>query len=90
MRRRINKNAVCSSENYSASKRVHQSALQEAHSSFSLMAVSSKVAEEDKITLGKQFLRAAQLVTINVFGKPLKITKSEYDKHCTDFKMVYA
>ena len=90
MRRRINTAAVCSSENYSASRRAHQFALKEAHTSFSLMVVSNKVAEEDKLTLGKQFLRAAKLITIMVFGKPLQITKAEYDAHCQGFKIVYA
>lgn len=89
MRRRINKAAICSSENYSASRRVHQSALIEAHTSFDMMAVSGKVAKEDKLTLGKQFLRAAQLVTIKVFGKPLKVTKAEYEAHCQGFKLSY-
>lgn len=89
MRRRINKAAICSSENYSVSRRVHQSALIEAHTSFDMMAVSGKVAKEDKLTLGKQFLRAAQLVTIKVFGKPLKVTKAEYEAHCQGFKLSY-
>ena len=89
MRRRINTAAICSSENYSVSRRVHQSALIEAHTSFDMMAVSGKVAKEDKLTLGKQFLRAAQLVTIKVFGKPLKVTKAEYEAHCQGFKLSY-
>ena len=89
MRRRINRAAICSSENYSASRRLHQSALMEAHTSFDMMAVSGKVAKEDKLTIGKQFLRAAQLVTIKVFGKPLKVTKAEYEAHCQGFKLSY-
>lgn len=40
MRKRINANAVCSSENYAASKRIHKAMLKRVHSTFGMTVVS--------------------------------------------------
>lgn len=74
MRRRINRAAVCSSENYSASRKAHKSMLEEKHSSFCPTAISSETAESP---FKKNI--SVSLVVISVFGKPIKITKEEYD-----------
>lgn len=83
MRQRINVNAICSSANYRASKRVHSSALERAHASF------EKTLEEAK-ALGKQALPIIKptLVKIRVLGKEMTITYSEWESHCRDFEII--
>lgn len=77
MRKRFNPNAVCSSENYAASKRAHRAMLEEAHASFSEPVCSGKDKSEELAAKVKLF-RAVSLVTISVFGKPLRITREEF------------
>lgn len=81
MRKRINKNAVCSSENYSASKRVHQEYLKESHSSFCAL----KVSDSEPLSQDRLLFRQHRMVTIRVFGKPLQVTEKEYTTHCEGF-----
>ena len=83
MRKRFNRNAVCSSQNYSASKKAHQELLQEKHGSFVGLAASDQHLEE--IPLNRKLFAKSYMVTIWVFGKPMLVTKDEYDKHCQGF-----
>ena len=83
MRQRFNRNAVCSSQNYSASKKAHQELLQTLHDSFVGFTVSDQHLEET--TLNQKLFARSYMVTIWVFGKPMQVTKDEYDKHCQGF-----
>lgn len=75
MRKRINANAICSSDNYRASKKVHQNMLKEKHKNFSFMAVS---------TSSNPIHYTPKYKTIKVFGKEITITMEEYNEHCKD------
>ncbi len=74
MRKRINKNAVCSSENYKTSKRVHQELLRENHESFCMMVVSGEI----KINVSA----SPKFKTIKVFGKDIRVSIEDYNNHC--------
>lgn len=87
MRKRINPNAVCSSENYSASKRVYINKIKRDHEAFSLMALS-KIREEKEEELTFERRMALQkmkerdsYVYVKCFGKATKITKERYEKY---------
>lgn len=71
MRKRINTNAICSSDNYRASKKAHQNMLREKHKDFSFM--STPISSTPYIPKYK---------TIRVFGKEMIITREEYLEHC--------
>lgn len=89
MRKRFNPNAVCSSENYSASKRIHKELLQERHNSFSVnMATFSSVEGEGKKAALLPVAKS-HMVTIHVFGQPVKVTQEEYENHCQGFTKHY-
>ncbi len=77
-RKRINKNAVCSSENYTASKRVHREYLQEKHNHFCMMTVSGEISIDVPA-------KAPRFKTIRVFGKDMQVTIDEYNTHCKDY-----
>lgn len=88
MRKRINRSAICSSENYIASKKVHQAYLKEMHSSFSIVAVSAMHNEGGELSLDrkmalrvKQRSEASKTVFIKVFGKLNEINKDLYNKY---------
>lgn len=83
MRKKFNRNAVCSSQNYSASKKAHQELLQEKHGSFVGLAASDQHLEE--FPLNRKLFAKSYMVIIWVFGKPMQVTKDEYDKHCQGF-----
>jgi len=68
MRQRINPAAVCSSSNYYASKRVHRKYLEEKHREFILSGF-------DKIPA------TPKSVVITVFGKPMRVSYSDYVNH---------
>lgn len=70
MRKRFNPNALCSSDNYKASKKAHKAFISERHSHFTGIAVSGKITirQDSKV--------------IRVFGKNLRITIDEYNEHC--------
>lgn len=81
MRKRINRNAICSSENYKASKRVHQEFLHELHSSFCIAGYS----DSSPLSQDRLMFRQHRMVTIKVFGKVLQVTEKEYEAHCYGF-----
>ena len=87
MRKRIRRSAICSSENYIASKRAHQNYLKEMHSSFSIVAVSAMHNEGGELSLDRKMaLRAKQkeaskTVFIKVFGRLNEISRDLYNKH---------
>ena len=83
MRERIKRNAVCSSKNYTASKRVHRAWLEERHSTFELMAKSKMgdTQEESTLSLDRQMAISNAKVKVRVFDKVMTITKAEYEEH---------
>lgn len=91
MRTRHKVNAVCSSENYSASKRIHREYLKEKHDSFSMLAVSTPSTKDTKeVTKNSNPLKKfiPDYVTIRVFGKPMRVTRREYEEHCQGFAII--
>ena len=78
MRKRINKAAICSSENYEASRKLHIETLINNHQSFSGMAVSRTANDYNGINFHRD---SGNYVTVKVFGKPIRITKEEYNEH---------
>ena len=85
MRKRINRRAICSSDNYSKSKKLHMEMLEERHSHFSGIAVSGEISIDQPVVLksGKVLQRYK---TIRVFGKDMKVTIEEYNTHCKSLK----
>ena len=72
MRKRFNRNAVCSSENYSASKRAHLELLKEQHEHFCGIMISNDSPVDSGFT-GPKFR------TIRIFGKEMRVTAEEYN-----------
>lgn len=82
MRKRINRAAVCSSENYSTSKRLHLSMLEEKHSHFKIMTVNGEIAIDVPVLNGEMI--TPKFKTIRVFGKNMKVTINEYNTYCKE------
>lgn len=80
MRKRINRAAVCSSENYSTSKRLHLSMLEEKHSHFKSMTVNGEIAINVPVLKGERI--TPKFKTIRVFGKNMRVSIEEYNTHC--------
>jgi hypothetical protein len=80
MRKRINRAAVCSSENYSTSKRLHLSMLEEKHSHFKSMTVNGEIAIDVPVLKGERI--TPKFKTIRVFGKNMRVGIEEYNTHC--------
>lgn len=81
MRKRINRAAVCSSDNYSASKRVHQMYLRERHAHFNEMVVNGEITFDQPIFKDGNFTQ--KFKTIRVFSKEMRITIEEFREHNT-------
>lgn len=84
MRKRINRAALCSSENYKASKRVHLAMLEERHSHFCNFTVYGEMSFD--VPILKDGSATERFKTIRVFGKDIKVTVKEFRTHCADFK----
>ena len=82
MRQRFNRNAICSSDNYKASKKAHLNMLHERHDHFSFMAISCKNDEVEvaidtpKVVNGQ--ISEKVFKTIRIKGKMLRLEISEY------------
>lgn len=84
MRTRFNRNALCSSVNYKASKAAHQELLSEKHSTFVPVENNTDCKE-----VLKPFKRSVVMVAVSIFGKKITITKDEYNEHCQGMKYQY-
>ena len=82
MRKRVNRAAVCSSDNYSTSKRLHLSMLEEKHSHFNSMTVNGEIAIDVPVLKGD--VVTSKFKTIRVFGKNMKVTIDEYNTYCKE------
>ena len=93
MRKRFNRNAVCSSENYSASRKSHLGLLKEQHDHFCGMVVSGEIkidvpqVSNNKKASGNN-LRGFQpkFKTVRIFGKEMRLTIEEYETHYLNCK----
>lgn len=74
MRKRINRAAICSSDNYAVSKKLHRQYLEKAHASFCGFSFSTS-------SDGPAYHPTTK--TIMVFGKPMVISYEEYMEHST-------
>ena len=81
MRKRFNRNAVCSSENYSASKHAHLDMLKEKHDHFCGLLVSGKIKLDVPEVKPDGTLSSEKFKTITIFGKQIKLTIEEYRTH---------
>ena len=80
MRRRIDKRAICSSDNYELSRKLHREYLQERHSHFCGMSVSGELSID--VPVSEQGEWTPKFKTIRVFGKDMRVTIEEYNTHC--------
>lgn len=85
MRKRINRAAVCSSENYSTSKKIHLSMLEEKHSHFKSMTVNGYLTIDVPVLKGEMI--TPKFKTIRVFGKNMKVTIDEYNTYCKELDL---
>ena len=78
MRKRINRNAVCSSENYTASKHAHFDMLKEKHSHFCGFMISGELKiDVPKVTLDGKI--ESKFKTLRIWGKDIRVTIEEYN-----------
>lgn len=78
MRNRINRNAICSSENYKASRKVHRDFLKEKHDHFCGMMISGEI-QIDIPTIGSDDKFEPKYKTVKIFGKDMRLTIEEYN-----------
>lgn len=82
MRKRFNRNAVCSSENYTASKHAHLEMLKEKHNHFCGLMISGEIQlDVPKVTSRGIF--EPKFKTIRILGKEMRLTIEEYNTHYT-------
>lgn len=82
MRKRINRAAVYSSENYSTSKKLHLSMLEEKHSHFKSMTVNGEIVIDVPVLKGEMI--TPKFKTIRVFGKNMRVSIEEYNTYCKE------
>lgn len=80
MKNRINRAAVCSSDNYQKSRRLHMEYLSEKHSHFNEIIVNGEMSFDQPIF--KKGQMQPQYKTIRVFGHNMRVTIEEYNTHC--------
>ena len=78
MRRRFDRNAICSSENYRASKKAHLDLLSERHSHFSGFMVTGEM-EIDIPKVDSKGVVLPKFKTLRIWGKDIKVTIEEYN-----------
>lgn len=83
MRKRVNRAAVCSSENYSTSKKLHLSMLEEKHSHFKSMTINGEIVIDVPVLKGEMI--TPKFKTIRVFGKNMRVSIEEYNTYCKEF-----
>lgn len=81
-RKRTNRAAICSSDNYSTSKKIHQMYLKERHSPFNEMTVNGEITFDQPIF--KNGKLTPKFKTIRVFGKNIRVSIEEYNTYCKE------
>ena len=79
MRKRFNRQAICSSDNYKVSKRAHLDFLNEQHEHFSFLSVSGEIALDVPTVNNGKF--QPKFKTVRIFGKEMRLTIEEYNTH---------
>ena len=80
MRQRFNRNAICSSDNYKASRKAHLDFLKEKHNHFCGMMISGEIKiDVPNITSDGEL--KPKFKTITIFGKQMALTIEEYNTH---------
>lgn len=80
-RKRFNRIAICSSDDYKASRKMHQIMLDERHQHFTFLSVSGEI-KADLPTFKKGKLQP-EFKTVRILGKNMRITMEEYREHST-------
>lgn len=78
MRHRFNRNAICSSENYKASRKAHLDFLEEKHNHFCGMMISGEI-QIDIPTIDSNDKFEPKYKTVKIFGKDIRLTIEEYN-----------
>lgn len=79
-RKRVDRAALCSSDNYRESRKLHMDFLKERHSHFKEMEVSGRISFD--VPIIKDGKLTSRFKTIRVFGKEIRLTIEEYTIHC--------
>ena len=79
MRKRFNRQAICSSDNYKVSKRAHLDFLNEQHEHFSFLSVSGEIALDVPTVNNGKF--QPKFKTVRIFGKEMRLTIEEYNTY---------
>lgn len=82
MRKRIKRNAICSSDNYKASKKIHYEYLKEKHSHFSGLYISGEISIDTPVIKDNTF--TPKFKTIKIWGKDMRVSIEEYNTYCKD------
>ena len=85
MRQRFNRQAICSSDNYRASKKAHLDFLNEQHEHFSFLSVSGEITLDVPTINNGKF--QPKFKTIRIFGKEMRLTIEEYNTHYLNAKL---
>ena len=85
MRQRFNRQAICSSDNYKASRKAHLDFLKEKHDHFCFLAVSGEIALDVPTIKNGKF--QPKFKTIRIFGKEMRLTIEEYNTHYVNAKL---
>ena len=85
MRPRFNRNAICSSQNYKASRKAHLRMLQERHEHFDFISITSH-GDETEVSLDVPRINSegrfdSGFRTVRIFGKEIRLTSEEYKTH---------
>lgn len=79
MRKRINKRAICSSENYKESKLLHMEMLIDNHCTFgNISKAEVTVKAEELASLGSY---KPQYIIVKVMGREKRVSMEIYEKH---------
>ena len=79
MRKKFNRQAICSSDNYKVSKRAHLDFLNEQHEHFSFLSVSGEIALDVPTVNNGKF--QPKFKTVRIFGKEMRLTIEEYNTY---------
>ena len=78
MRKRFNRSAICSSENYRASKAAHLSMLKEKHDHFAGFMFSGEM-QVDIPKVNSKGVVLPKFKTLRIWGKDIRVTIEEYN-----------
>lgn len=80
-RKRFNRIAICSSDDYKGSRKMHQIMLDERHQHFSFLSVSGEIKAD--LPIFKDGKLQPEYKTVRILGKDMRITIEEYREHNT-------